>query len=74
MPPEQAEEVVFASLTDEPTTTSDLYERVGYMELMRVGLIPYHAFRSTLARLAAAGRAVPGTDEDGATVWRRAGG
>jgi hypothetical protein len=71
MPGETARETVFDVLTDEPVTTSDLYDRVGYPALMRAGLIAYAAFRETLAELVAAGRATAATDEDGATVWRR---
>jgi hypothetical protein len=58
-------------LTDEPTSTSELYERVGYPALVRAGLVPYDAFRAELARLTAAGLARQGTDEDGATTWWR---
>jgi hypothetical protein len=58
-------------LTDEPTSTSDLYERMGYPALVRAGLVPYDAFRAELVRLSAAGLAQQGKDEDGATTWRR---
>jgi hypothetical protein len=71
MPGDVAREIVFAALGEEPATTSELYDRVGYPQLMRAGLISYPAFRSTLAALAAEGRAAFGTDEDGATVWQR---
>jgi hypothetical protein len=71
MPGERARQTVFAVLTDDPVTTSDLYDLVGYPALMRVGLIAYAAFRETLVELVAEGRATAGTDEDGATVWRR---
>jgi hypothetical protein len=71
MPNDLAREIVFDVLEDEPISTSDLYERVGYSQLMRAGLIPYHAFRQTLVELEAQGRATAGTDEDGATVWSR---
>jgi hypothetical protein len=40
-------------LTTEPATTSELYERTGYMTLTRLGLIPYPAFRRALGKLAA---------------------
>jgi hypothetical protein len=63
--------VVLAALTDAPTSTSDVYDRVGYPALVRAGLVPYHAFRAELARLSAAGLALSGVDEDGATTWRR---
>jgi hypothetical protein len=41
--------------------------------LARVGLIPYRAFRAELDKLSAAGLADSTTDEDGSTLWRRAG-
>ena len=66
------EDVVFAALTEEPATTSALYDRVGYPALVRAGLVAYTAFRETLAGLEADGRAASDTDADGATVWRRA--
>ena len=47
--------VLLAALTSEPTSTSDLYARVGYVALARIGLIPYAAFRAELERLSAAG-------------------
>jgi hypothetical protein len=63
---------LLAALTDDPVTTSDLYDRVGYPTLARLGLIPYHAFRQELTRLAATGAAESQTDPDGSTMWRRA--
>lgn len=60
---------LLAALTSEPTSTSDLYERIGYMTLTRLGLIPYPAFREELAKLAAAGLAQHDVAEDGSTVW-----
>jgi hypothetical protein len=60
-----------AALTDEPVSTSDLYERVGYVALMRAGLIPYRAFRQALAELEAEKLAESATGEDGETLWRR---
>lgn len=63
---------LLAALTDEPVSTSDLYERVGYLQLTRVGLVPYDAFRGELAGLAAAGLVVALTGGDGSTLWRRA--
>ena len=56
-------------LTSDPTSTSDLYERVGYTTLARLGLIPYPAFREALAKLSAAGLARHDTAEDGSTLW-----
>ena len=56
-------------LTSEPATTSELYERIGYMTLTRLGLIPYPAFRQALGKLAAAGLAEQHTAQDGSTVW-----
>jgi hypothetical protein len=64
--------VVLAALTHEPTSTSDLYARVGYLALARVGLVPYAAFRAELAQLAAAGLADGETSGDGSTWWKRA--
>ena len=59
------------ALTSQPTTTSDLYDRVGYPALTRVGLIPYHAFRAELVKLSAAGLARSGDAPDGSTMWWR---
>ncbi len=59
------------ALTSEPTTTSDLYDRVGYPALTRLGLIPYRAFRDELAKLSAAGLALSENAPDGSTVWWR---
>lgn len=64
--------VLLCALTTEPTSTSELYDRIGYATLTGVGLIPYEAFRAELAALAALGKAVSGTAEDGSTTWRRA--
>lgn len=65
--------VLLAALSTEYATTSDLYDRVGYAALARVGLIPYRAFRAELDRLSAAGLAKATTDDDGSTLWRLAG-
>jgi hypothetical protein len=46
---------LLAALTREPETTSEIYDRVGYATLTRVGLVSYHAFRAELAELSAAG-------------------
>lgn len=64
--------VLLAALTDEPTSTSDLYDRVGYPALARVGLIPYAAFRDELMKLTAAGLAASETAPDGSTLWKLA--
>jgi hypothetical protein len=64
---------LLAALSDEPTSTSDLYDRVGYPTLIRTGLVPYQAFRAELAKLSAAGLAWSETAPDGATLWRLAG-
>jgi hypothetical protein len=61
---------LLTALTSEPTSTSELYERVGYATLIRVGLVPYEAFRAELVRLSAAGLAESHTAADGATMWR----
>jgi hypothetical protein len=63
--------VLLVALTREPTTTSDLYDRVGYPTLARVGLIPYQAFRDELAKLSAAGLAHSQDAPDGSTMWWR---
>jgi hypothetical protein len=63
--------VLLDALTSQPTTTSDLYDRVGYPALTRVGLIPYRAFRDELEKLSAAGLARSGDAPDGSTVWWR---
>jgi hypothetical protein len=63
------ESELLAALTDQPTTTSDVYERVGYAALARLGLIPYPAFREALGKLSAAGLAQQATAEDGSSVW-----
>jgi hypothetical protein len=59
------------ALTDEPVSTSDLYERVGYPALMRAGCIPYRRFRGALAELEAEGLAASEQGADGDTLWRR---
>jgi hypothetical protein len=63
---------LLAALTDEPASTSDIYERVGYMSLTRVGLVPYAAFRAELDRLAAADLVEAQAGDDGSTMWRLA--
>lgn len=62
---------LMAALTDEPTTTSELYDRLGYLTLTQLGLIPYDAFRAELAALAALGSVDSATAPDGSTTWRR---
>jgi hypothetical protein len=59
-----------AVLTTHPASTSELYARIGYPALTRLGLIPYQAFRAELAKLAAAGLAESHTGPDGSTMWR----
>jgi hypothetical protein len=61
---------LLAALTDEPTSTSQLYDRVGYSTLVRIGLVPYEAFRAELIRLAGAGLAEIDTADDGTSFWR----
>lgn len=63
---------LMAVISSDPASTSDLYDRVGYATLARLGLIPYHAFRAELAALAATGAIESETAPDGSTVWRRA--
>jgi hypothetical protein len=62
---------LLTALTDEPTSTSELYDRVGYPALVREGLVPYAAFRAELVRLSAAGLAQTERADDGSTLWRR---
>ena len=52
-------------ITTEPASTSELYDRVGYPALVRLGLIPYDAFRAELAALAATGAIESKTAPDG---------
>jgi hypothetical protein len=61
---------LLSAVTSEPASTSELYDRVGYVALARLGLIPYHAFRAELAALAATGVIESETAPDGSTVWR----
>jgi hypothetical protein len=63
--------VLLSAITTEPTTTSDLYDRIGYPALTSVGLIPYRAFRAELVKLSVAGLASSGEAPDGSTVWWR---
>lgn len=64
------ESVLLAALTTEPTSTSELYTRIGYMQLTQLGLIPYVAFKAELAKLEAAGLAQSqATDDESATLW-----
>jgi hypothetical protein len=63
---------LMAVISTEPASTSELYDRIGYATLVRLGLIPYHAFRAELAALAATGAIESATAPDGSTVWRLA--
>ena len=69
-PPRRA--ALLGALTDEPTSTSDLYERLGYPQLLRAGLIGYHDFRAALEALAKEGLVHAEEGDDGSTLWRRA--
>ena len=62
---------LMAVVTTEPASTSELYERVGYAELARLGLIPYRSFREALVGLAATGAIESHTGPDGSTMWHR---
>ncbi len=64
--------VLLASLTATPTSTSELYDRLGYGTLTRLGLVPYDAFRAELDKLAAGGVATTEEGADGSTLWRLA--
>jgi hypothetical protein len=63
---------LMAVISTDPTSTSELYDRIGYATLARLGLIPYHSFRAELAALAATGTIESATGPDGSTVWSRA--
>jgi hypothetical protein len=67
---EHAAAIVLGVLSEEPASTSDLYDRVGYRNLMRAGLIDYRAFRQVLARLEAGGLVLMDVGEDESTLWR----
>jgi hypothetical protein len=69
--PADRSSALLAAMTDEPTSTSELYDRVGYSALMRLRLIPYDEFRRALALLAADGSAEASQGRDGETLWRR---
>lgn len=63
---------LMAVISTHPTSTSELYDRIGYATLVRLGLIPYHAFRAELAALEATGAIESSTGPDGSTFWSRA--
>jgi hypothetical protein len=65
---------LMAVITADPTSTTELYDRVGYPTLARLGLIPYPAFREQLVALADTGMIEAQTGPDGSTLWRRAAG
>jgi hypothetical protein len=65
--------VLLGALASAPTSASDLYERVGYLELTRIGLGSYPSFRAELDKLTARGLAASDTGADGSTLWRRTG-
>jgi hypothetical protein len=64
---------LLAVLTDVPASTSDLYAKVGYVNLVREGLVPYRAFRHALTELVATGDVESFVAADGSTVWRLTG-
>jgi hypothetical protein len=63
------ESVLMGVLTIDPTSTSDLYERVGYGTLADVGMISYHEFRAELEKLKADGVVASEAGNDGSTLW-----
>ena len=69
-PSERAATIVLGALTEKPTSTSDLYDRLGYRNLMRAGLIDYRALRQVLVRLEAGGLVLMDVAEDESTLWR----
>jgi hypothetical protein len=66
------ESTILAALSSEPTSTEALYERMGYLTLVRLGLVSYPAFRAELVKLAADGLVERETARDGSTHWRLA--
>jgi len=56
-------------LTIDPTSTSDLYERVGYGTLAQVEMISYHEFQGELEKLEGAGIVASEAGADGSTMW-----
>lgn len=64
--------ILLAALGDEPASTDAVYDRVGYPQLMRLGLIQYVQFRRALAALEAEGVARSAPGDDGSTLWRLA--
>lgn len=63
------ESVLMGVLRIDPTSTSDLYERVGYGTLAQVGMISYHEFRGELEKLEGAGIVASEAGSDGSTMW-----
>jgi hypothetical protein len=63
------ESVLMGVLTIDPTSTSDLYESVGYGTLAEVGMISYHEFRAELEKMQAAGIVESEEGTDGSTMW-----
>ncbi|HEY2770924.1 MAG TPA: hypothetical protein VGI87_10160 [Solirubrobacteraceae bacterium] len=61
---------ILRALQPGPATTSELYDRIGYAALTRLGLIPYAAFRAELVSIAAQGQVEQETAPDGSTSWR----
>ncbi len=61
---------LLAALSSEPASTSELYDRLGYRALVRLGLVPYDSFKAELTKLAAAGAVERDTGPDGSTRWR----
>jgi hypothetical protein len=61
---------LLAVVTAEPANTSELYDRVGYLTLTQLGLVPYDAFRAELAKLSALVALESHTAPDGSTMWQ----
>jgi hypothetical protein len=64
------ESALLATVTIEPASTSEVYDRVGYATLTRVGLVSYHALRAELEKLAAAGLLESHIGADGSAMWQ----
>jgi hypothetical protein len=60
---------LLAALTSEPASTSDIYDRIGYVTLTRLGLVPHHALRAELGKPSATGAIESRTGGDGSTLW-----
>ena len=63
-------DALLSAVSSEPSSTQELYERVGYPTLTLLGLVSYHAVREELVKLERAGLVVSESGRDGSTTWR----